>query len=427
MINYNILIVSMSVVHGRNRMANPQSRSGATHKKHGLLYRFKKAFGRLRSHTALFLGVLFSLGAGLITLYSVLIPHFALLYSDAVGHSLRTALASVFSFLPFAVSEVLVVLFALTLLVWLVVLILALHRKYHAKERPRRKVRRFLWTPICAIWIAALLFFYLFFPSYMRPALSATLKLQTEQITDQELYATLNYFVTRINTDADEVRFTESGASKMDFSFSELAEHINDDYLRVNEILPQIMGTGAPAKSLLSSQLLLPFHLGGVYTFFTGEACVNTAYPDFVLPYTAAHESAHQRGIAKENDASLAGFIACANSDDPYIRYSGYLNLLTEMLPEINDAIRELQTTDPELAGELAEGVQSILDRLDPRVRGELKAYSEFFEPYRDSTLAKLANEVNDDYLKAQGQPAGVSSYRYLTGFAVGYYLTYLE
>ena len=36
---------------------------------------------------------------------------------------------------------------------------------------------------------------------------------------------------------------------------------------------------------------------------------------------------AHQRGIAREDEANFIAFLVCMASDDPYIRYSGYLEV----------------------------------------------------------------------------------------------------
>ena len=68
--------------------------------------------------------------------------------------------------------------------------------------------------------------------------------------------------------------------------------------------------------------------LSGFYMPFTGEPNFNDAQPDFDLPYVIAHEKAHQRGFAREDEANFIAFLVCVNSTDPYLRYSGYLNAL---------------------------------------------------------------------------------------------------
>ena len=149
-------------------------------------------------------------------------------------------------------------------------------------------------------------------------------------------------------------------------------------------------------------------HISGMYTMFTGEANVNVNYPDYVVAYTAAHELAHQRGIARENEANFVAFLVCLASDDPYIRYSGFLNMYEYM----SDA---LYSASPEYYG-------MVHASLDARIRYELRAYSLFFDRYRENTAARVSETVNDTYLKMQGTE-GTRSYGMVVDLAVAYLL----
>lgn len=80
-------------------------------------------------------------------------------------------------------------------------------------------------------------------------------------------------------------------------------------------------------KQIAVSKLMTYTHIAGVYTYYTGEANLNTNFPSYTLPYTAAHELSHQRGTAREDEANFLAFLVCMESDDEYIKYSGYLNL----------------------------------------------------------------------------------------------------
>ena len=126
------------------------------------------------------------------------------------------------------------------------------------------------------------------------------------------------------------------------------------------------------------SELMSYTHITGVYTFFTGEANINVAFPDYTIPYTAAHELAHQRGIAREDEANFVAFLVCNESDDPYIRYSAYLNLYEYVASSLYSA-------DPELYFDVRYTIP-----LD--IRREMAAYSDFFEKYRDFSIKKSKN-----------------------------------
>jgi hypothetical protein len=144
-----------------------------------------------------------------------------------------------------------------------------------------------------------------------------------------------------------------------------------------------------------------------VYSFFTGEANINVAFPDYTMPYTAAHELSHQRGIAREDEANFMAFLVCIESDDAYIRYSGYLNLYDYVVSALYKADRDL--------------CYKALGAIPPQVRMERSAYSEFFKKYTESTASKVSGVVNDTSLKLQGTQ-GTKSYGMVVDLAVAYY-----
>ena len=150
-------------------------------------------------------------------------------------------------------------------------------------------------------------------------------------------------------------------------------------------------------------------HISGMYTYFTGEANLNTNYPYFVNVYTTAHEMAHQRGIARENEANFLAYLVCIGSEDLYMQYSGYLNMYDYLASP-------LYMASPELYYE-------VVQSLDSRVRYDLQCYSEFFDKYRDNAAAEVSDAVNNTYLVLQGTAEGTRSYGMVVDLAVAYHL----
>ena len=74
-------------------------------------------------------------------------------------------------------------------------------------------------------------------------------------------------------------------------------------------------------KPLRSTFALVRFGLLGFYFPFTGEASLTIDAPGQQVPHAAAHEMAHQRGIAREDEANFMGFWVCIRSDDAYVRH----------------------------------------------------------------------------------------------------------
>ena len=162
-------------------------------------------------------------------------------------------------------------------------------------------------------------------------------------------------------------------------------------------------------KPIMLSEPMTYTHITGVYTFFTGEANLNTNSTDYTLPFTAAHELAHQRGVAREDEANFTAFLVCAESDDPYIRYCGYMNLCEYVLNALYSADKELWET--------------AYKKLDSRAIYEMIAYSEFFDKYRESVAADISGAINDAYLQVNNTE-GTASYGLVVDLAVAYFKT---
>ena len=150
-------------------------------------------------------------------------------------------------------------------------------------------------------------------------------------------------------------------------------------------------------------------HISGVYSFFTGEANINVNYPDFIVPFTMAHEMSHQRGIAREEEANMVAFLVCLNSNNPYVRYSGLSNVLSYVNSALYRADKELykRFRNYYYPSELAK---------------ENSAYSLFFDKYRENVANNVTNAVNNSFLQSQGQSQGTKSYGLVVDLTVSYY-----
>ncbi len=359
----------------------------------------------------------------IISLLSTCIPSFALGYSNSVGQILRVFPATLLALFPFSVAEIFFILFLLFIPIWLVTLVLALRKKY-TLHRIHRKMRRILLAPVVAVLLVVTSFLFTFYPSYHCPPLSNQLGVSETVITEQNLYDTLNYLTASINTNLRQIESRANGSTIMSTPFNETAMDINVAYQTVSTYKNICPANGAAAKPLVSSKILTKLDIAGIFTFFTGESNINTDLPDFLIPHTIAHESAHQRGIASESDANFLAFVACRNSTDPYVLYSGYLNTLLTIRAEFYDFLNSCE--DVEFKNRLEENFQQIWNTLDPRVQSELDAYKAFCLENDSPLLSTVSEELNDTYLKAQGMEDGTQSYQKLTGLVVNFYTTYL-
>ena len=193
----------------------------------------------------------------------------------------------------------------------------------------------------------------------------------------------------------------------MPYTYDEMSKKLVEAYAKVCDEYDFIPRLSSRVKPVMLSEPWTYTHISGVYTYFTGEANINTNFPDYTIPYTAAHEMAHQRGIAREDEANFIAFLVCISSDDPYIRYSGYL----EVYEYVADA----------LCSEDITLYSTVRSKLRNNVREEMAAYSAFFDKYCDKIVAKATETANNSYLQMQGT-VGSKSYELVVYLTVAYY-----
>ena len=180
----------------------------------------------------------------------------------------------------------------------------------------------------------------------------------------------------------------------MPYSLDRLSEKILEAYDGVEARFGILKNFKSRAKPIYASEAMSHLELLGIYSP-TGEANVNVDYPDYNLPFTVAHEFAHQRGIAREDEANFVAFLVCMQSDDPFIRYSGCLNMYVHLT-------NALYRTDKEL-------YRTLLSTADERILTELRAEREHIKKYDIEWIGAASNALNDTYLKMNGTEGTVS------------------
>ncbi|MDD6095752.1 MAG: DUF3810 domain-containing protein [Clostridia bacterium] len=327
-------------------------------------------------------------------------PSFADFFNSTAGYCYRLVTAKITEILPFSFAEFL--LFSLPLILVVLCVLLCTY-----SMRSKVYFIRTVCFVLCIPAVIYCMFVTGFASGYRGATLDEKLSLNKKEVSAEELYHTAMSVTEELNASVSQVDFLPGGESVMPFSLFELSDKLCDAYDSVTEKYDFIDDYRSSVKPLAISKYMTYTHISGIYTFFTGEANINTNYPDYIVVYTAAHEMAHQRGISKEDEANFVAFLVCRESEDPYIRYCAALN----MYQYLANALYE---TDSTL-------FSSVYYSLDKKVTGELGAYSRFFEKYRDSTASKVSDSLNEAYLKSQGTE-GVKSYGMVVDLAVAYY-----
>ncbi len=351
--------------------------------------------------------VFFGLALISVILYIIAINNveFANFYNMHISSIFRGALATVTNIIPLSFAELLVIC-APIILFFLIRLGM---KKYCASWRD---VGIFCLTVLSFLALVFSVFINNFGIAYYTSTLDERLELDKKTVSAGELASTAEWLIAEVNSLIDDVDFEDKGSSIMPQSIREMNNSLLSSYKKVSKEYPFISELTSYIKPIMLSEPMTYTHIAGVYTFFTGEANLNTNAPDYSLVYTTAHELAHQRGIAREDEANFIAFLVCAANDDAYIRYCGYMNLCEYVLNALYSADKELWET--------------TYKKLDNRAIYEMIAYNDHYEKYRDNVVGEISGAINDSYLQANGTQGSVS-YGLVVDLAVAYFHKNIE
>ena len=303
-------------------------------------------------------------------------------------------LSAAASAVPFALWEYLILVLILAAVLSLVLVLI----------RRRRRIMAWFTTML-------LIFSALFFISasawslnHYAPSLAEELGLEKEGFTEDELYGAALWFTEKAAEAAQLQKREDSGCLKEDaLSFSEMAalsgkayEKLADEY----EIFRG--GSEKPVKSMtVFDSLIMYTGTSGIFVEFTGESTVPSGNAIIDMPHTMCHEAAHRLGIASEEDAKFAAFLACASSDEALFVYSGYYQAFVHLYNKLSEtASGRVRTLLDSFSGN--EGARLLF--VDAGYAAE--AYARY-----DTPVKEAGQKVNDLSLKSYHVEQGGRSY----------------
>lgn len=323
-------------------------------------------------------------------------------FNDCVSPVFRNILTGISNIFPLSIVEILI----LASPVLIALLFIMIYKNARANNGKNIKI---LWVLTGLISYLLVSFVLVFAPAYFATPIEVKAGFDTSDLTVEKLKNTFSAITDEINELCQNNDFPtlETGATEMPYTFGETVDKIELSYEELRGEYPFLQRLKTTAKPILLSPLMTYTHISGIYTYYTGEANINTNYPDYIVVSSIAHEMAHQRGVAREDEANFVSFLVLSNSEDPYLRYSALLDVYSTVGNALYDADKDSYT--------------ELRRLLNGKANSELAAYSEFFDKYRDSTASEISGAVNDAYLQSQGTE-GVVAYDLVTELVVAYY-----
>jgi hypothetical protein len=173
-----------------------------------------------------------------------------------------------------------------------------------------------------------------------------------------------------------------------------IQEIINQD-----KSIPKIISSKEELFSLsvkpsLYSEIMSYTGISGYYNPFTAENQYNKTLPHSILPFTISHETAHQLGFAREQEANFIAYLKGIDSKNLELRYSTELFTLKSLLRYIN-------IEDPAF-------VENIIAQYSPEMKRD-RAYERNFMRKHASKLEDFFGFTNDIFLKSNRQEGSIT------------------
>lgn len=347
--------------------------------------------------------ILFLLGLILIGGYHILKYDRELMASvcDTVTRPYHRLAGQIADCVPFSLAEILYAALVLYLLIYLPLQILRLIRRPEKGTRAYRlgmtllSATAILYGGYCLLWGVF----------YAGADFQKEIGVEAQAISQDELYDVTSYFVQQANTYAALTQRDEKGCFSADpKSLFLRSENLYDEVCRIH---PALSGPSLRAKPMIFSRFMSWINFTGFFFPFTGEANLNAEAPLCLLPSTIAHELAHQRGVAPEDEANFAAVIACMYSGDPDFCYSGALLALIHLSNALYD-------TDYDRWLELRQSYSE-------EVLADLQQNNEYWNQF-ETKAADISETVYEGFLATYGEQRGMQSYGACVDLLVAYY-----
>ncbi len=301
-----------------------------------------------------------------------------------------------------SLAEVLIII---TLLTIILIVVVKLVRLIMGKLSFARFVG-FLVSLFIAFGVLFNLFYFEWGFNYFRPSLYERMDLDVEARPVEELESLCYELATRAAALRTEVEEDETGVFTLPEGYAAYFNQIPNAYVNLGMREAVFSGTTYPAKGVLASLGMSYAGISGIYIPFTNEANVNIDQPALYLLSTAAHETAHFLGVAREDEANFVAYLACTSSEIPAIQYSGAMHALT-------NCANQLYAADPDkYNGVRATYTEGMLR--------DLVDYNKYWASF-EGPVEETVTRVNDNYLKFNAQEEGVKSYGMMVDLLLAY------
>ena len=326
------------------------------------------------------------------------------IYSRGVYKVISQVLSLIAGWIPFSLIEFVIIIFVLFAIA---LVIRGVAKLVKSSSGRGRIILNYILNVFAFASILYFIFVITFDINYQRLPFSRIAGMDVRPATVDELYNVCEGLAEHANDLRLRVKEDSEGIMKLSDSLTDTFKNASKGYTAAAGIYPELGGIYSRPKGVVLSRVLTLLAFQGIHSPITQEANINIEISDCMIPSTACHEMAHQRGFAREDEANYIAYLTCSKNPDIDFQYSGELLALIYSMNALYDADREKFT--------------EIHKRYNPGIVRDLSADAKFWQKFK-GPVGNISSTLNDAYLKANKQPEGVKSYGRMVDLLIAQY-----
>ena len=342
---------------------------------------------------------------------SVYIKGFADIYRKYVFVHISSIFSRITNIFRYSVGEVMITMGVFIVLMGLIIFIAGFMKYKWLKSLRRIYFKIVVYILIFIYATETLNCFALYHTTTIENTLYKDIDLSSDISDGERLINVYNTVVDNINKLSSKMKRDSDGDLIKNYSYNECKTALRN----ISDRFTCLSGYYPSPKEIYYSDIMTQQYLAGIYFPFSMEANYNKLMYISNMPSTICHELSHLKGYIRENEANFLSFVACIESDNEFIQYSGYLSVFYYLLDDI-----ETYATEEEKANMHKTDKRAYDDTIF--VKEDVFNEIEEKSLVSTDTLSDATDKFIDSNLKINGVSSGMDNYNEVVRLLIFYY-----
>lgn len=342
---------------------------------------------------------------------SVYIKGFADNYRKYVFVHISSIFSRITNIFRYSVGEVMITMGVCIVLMGLIIFIAGFMKYKWLKSLRRIYFKIVVYILIFVYATETLNCFVLYHTTTIENTLYKDIDLSSDISDGERLINVYNTVVDNINKLSTKMKRDSDGDLIKNYSYNECKAALRN----ISDRFTCLSGYYPSPKEIYYSDIMTQQYLAGIYFPFSMEANYNKLMYISNMPSTICHELSHLKGYIRENEANYLSFVACIESDNEFLQYSGYLSVFYYLLDDIETYATEEEKTNMHKIDKRA---------YDDTIFVKEEVFNEIEEKsfVSTDTLSDATDKFIDSNLKINGVTSGMDNYNEVVRLLIFYY-----